>query len=606
MIADFSENIQAILKTLPQNPGVYRYYDEAGTLIYVGKAKNLKSRVSSYFSQDHADSAKTRILVKNIRDIQYIVVDTEMEALLLENTLIKKYQPKYNINLKDDKTYPYITITPEHFPRVYAIRNIPERYKGELFGPYPSAGAMRTVLNFIDQLYKLRNCHLNLEPEAIAKGKFKVCLEYHLGNCKAPCVAYQSEEDYDAYIKEIRHILKGNLSALTRFLSSKMQEYASAYEFEKAQEMKEKIAELENFRSKSVVVNREIDNVDVFSIESDMKYAYVNFMRIADGAVIQSFTLEMKKKLDETDAEIFPIAIVELRERFKSNSPEIIVPFEPEMNLPASRFTIPKAGDKKRLLDLSQTNLKFYIKDKLKQLAILDPDRHLNRILEQMKTDLRMNVLPVHIECFDNSNFQGDYAVSACVVFKNTKPSKKDYRIFNVKTVVGPDDFATMEEVIYRRYKRMLDEEQPLPQLILIDGGKGQLASALKSLEILGLRGKITIVGIAKRLEEIYYPGDSLPLYIDKRSETLKVLQHLRDEAHRFGITNYRKRHSKGLIKTELEDIEGIGPKTAEMLLMEFKSVKRISEASDQEIAAIIGPSKAKIVRDWLNSKPGA
>ena len=600
MISDFSDHIQAILKTLPQNPGVYRYYDAEGTLIYVGKAKSLKNRVSSYFSQDHAHSGKTRIMVRNIRDIQYIVVNTEMEALLLENTLIKQHQPKYNINLKDDKTYPYITITAERFPRVFPIRNIPENYKGELYGPYPSVGAMRTVLGLVKQMYKLRTCNLNLTPDNIEKGKFKVCLEYHLGNCKAPCVAYQAEEDYDESIRQIRQIIKGNLSGLGRFLTTKMQEYSSEFEFEKAQEMKERLEQLEKFRSKSVVVNRDIDNVDVYSIESDIKYAYVNFMRISDGAVIQSFTLDIKKKLDEPDADILPLAILELRERFQSNSPEAIVPFVPDMELPGVKFTVPKLGDKKRLLELSATNLKFYIKDKLKQLAILDPERHVNRILEQMKTDLRMTELPEHIECFDNSNFQGDYAVSACVVFRDAKPSKKDYRIFNVKTVVGPDDFATMEEVIHRRYRRMLDEAQPLPQLIVIDGGKGQLGAALNSLENLGLRGKIAIVGIAKRLEEIYYPGDSLPLYIDKRSETLKVLQHMRDEAHRFGITNYRKRHRKGLIKTELDQIEGIGEKTAEALLMAFKSVQRLREANEKEIAAIVGPAKAKIVLEGL------
>lgn len=600
MISDFSDHIQAILKTLPQNPGVYRYYDAEGTLIYVGKAKSLKNRVSSYFSQDHAHSGKTRIMVRNIRDIQYIVVNTEMEALLLENTLIKQHQPKYNINLKDDKTYPYITITAERFPRVFPIRNIPENYKGELYGPYPSVGAMRTVLGLVKQMYKLRTCNLNLTPDNIEKGKFKVCLEYHLGNCKAPCVAYQAEEDYDESIRQIRQIIKGNLSGLSRFLTTKMQEYSSEFEFEKAQEMKERLEQLEKFRSKSVVVNRDIDNVDVYSIESDIKYAYVNFMRISDGAVIQSFTLDIKKKLDEPDTDILPLAILELRERFQSNSPEAIVPFVPDMELPGVKFTVPKLGDKKRLLELSATNLKFYIKDKLKQLAILDPERHVNRILEQMKTDLRMTELPEHIECFDNSNFQGDYAVSACVVFRDAKPSKKDYRIFNVKTVVGPDDFATMEEVIHRRYRRMLDEAQPLPQLIVIDGGKGQLGAALNSLENLGLRGKIAIVGIAKRLEEIYYPGDSLPLYIDKRSETLKVLQHMRDEAHRFGITNYRKRHRKGLIKTELDQIEGIGEKTAEALLMAFKSVQRLREANEKEIAAIVGPAKAKIVLEGL------
>ena len=603
MIADFSEHIRAVLKTLPTNPGVYRFYDETGKLIYVGKAKNLKNRVTSYFSQDHAHYGKTRMMVKNIRDIQYIVVNSEMEALLLENTLIKEHQPKYNINLKDDKTYPYLTITKEPFPRVFPIRNIPDNYKGELYGPYPSVGAMKTVLSLVRKMYKLRDCSLNMTTESIQAGKFKVCLEYHLGNCLAPCVGYQSMEDYQESIQQVRQIIKGNLSALNRNLTERMQEHAARFEFEKAQEIKEKLERLEKFRSKSVVVNREIDNVDVFSIESDLKYSYVNFMRISDGAVIQSFTLEIKKKLEESDEEILPLAIVELRDRFRSNSPEVVVPFVPEGDWEKVKFTVPKVGDKKKLLELSQTNLRFYIKDKQKQLAILDPERHTNRILEQMQKDLRLTELPEHVECFDNSNFQGDYAVSACVVFRQAKPSKKDYRIFNVKTVQGPDDFATMEEVIYRRYKRMKEEHEPLPQLIVIDGGKGQLGAALKSLELLDLRGKISVVGIAKKLEEIYYPGDSLPLYIDKRSETLKVLQHMRDEAHRFGITHYRKRHRKGLIKTELDEIEGVGDKTAELLLTEFKSVKRISEASEKELAAVIGPSKAALVKRWFEGK---
>ncbi len=603
MIADFSDHLRAQIQTLPSNPGVYRFYDDTGRLIYVGKAKNLKNRVTSYFSQEHAHYGKTRVMVKNIRDIQYIVVNSEMEALLLENSLIKQHQPKYNINLKDDKTYPYLTITREPFPRVYPIRNIPEGYKGELYGPYPSVGAMKTVLSLVRKLYKLRDCNLNMTPESVEAGKFKVCLEYHLGNCLAPCVGYQGMEDYRESVRQVRQIIKGNLSALNRFLTDKMQEHASRFEFEKAQEIKEKLDKLEKFRSKSVVVNRDIDEVDVFSIESDLRYAYVNYMHIVDGAVIQSFTLEIKKKLEEADEDILPLAIVELRERFRSQSREAVVPFVPEGEWENLKFTVPAAGDKKKLLDLSQTNLRFYIKDKQKQLAILDPERHTDRILEQMRKDLRLPALPEYMECFDNSNFQGDYAVSACVVFRQAKPSKKDYRIFNVKTVEGPDDFATMEEVIYRRYKRMKEEGEPLPQLVVIDGGKGQLGAALKSMEALGLRGTMTVVGIAKKLEEIYYPGDSLPLYIDKRSETLKVLQHMRDEAHRFGISHYRKRHRKGLIKTELDGIEGIGEKTAELLLTEFKSVKRIGEASERELAALIGPSKAALVKKWFEGK---
>lgn len=599
MISDFTEHLQTILRVLPDRPGVYQFFNEEKNIIYVGKAKNLKNRVSSYFSNFSQHTGKTRLMVRQITDIQYIITSTDLEALLLENSLIKKYQPRYNINLKDDKTYPHIIIKQEAFPRIFATRQ-PEEHSTEMYGPYANVGAMRSVLNLIKQLYKLRTCNLNLSEENIAKGKFKVCLEYHIGNCKAPCVGLQSRSDYDESIAQIRRILKGNLRELSRHLQTQMMESAAEFRFEDAQLIKERLEELEKFRSKSVVVNNDMEDMEVYAIQSDPGTAYITYFRVSDGAIIQAFTNEIKKKLEETDEELLVFAILELRRRFQNPAKTIVVPMDIELPVEGIRIQVPKLGDKKKLLDMAETNNRFYVKDKQRQLAIKDPERHTDRILEQMRKDLRLTELPRHIECFDNSNFQGDYAVSACVVFRDAKPSKKDYRIFNVKTVVGPDDFATMEEVIYRRYNRMLMENSDLPQLIVIDGGKGQLGAALNSLEKLGLRGKVAIVGIAKRLEEIYYPGDSLPLYIDKKSESLKVIQHMRDEAHRFGITNYRKRHQKGLIKTELHGIEGIGEKTAEALLFHFRSVKRIKEASREEIAEVIGPAKAAIVSNYF------
>lgn len=590
-----SELIQNILRTLPDNPGVYQYYDVEGKIIYVGKAKNLKKRVLSYFNKDQHESGKTMVLVKKIVDVKYIIVDTELDALLLENNLIKKYQPRYNVLLKDDKTYPWICIKKEPFPRVFTTR-IVVKDGSTYFGPYASGRVMHMVLDLIKQLYKLRNCNLKLDDKSIASNKFKVCLEYHIGNCKAPCIGKESEEEYDQTISEIKEIIKGNINTVSRHLKILLQQYIEKMEFENAQMIKEKIDLLEKFQSKSTVVSPTINNVDVFSIVSDEKTGYVNFLKVMNGAIIQGHTIELKKKLDESDEELLTLAIAELRDRFNSDSKEIIVPFAIETEFPNIEFTIPQRGDKKHLLELSERNVEYYKREKIKQESLVDPERHTKRILEQMKKDLHLSEEPRHIECFDNSNFQGAYPVAAMTVFKDAKPSKKDYRHFNIKTVEGPDDFASMEEVIYRRYKRVLEENQPLPQLIVVDGGKGQLSSAIESLEKLGLRGKVGIIGIAKKLEEIYFPDDSIPMYLDKRSETLKIIQQIRDEAHRFGITHHRSKRDKGTLKTELTEIKGISTTTAQKLLSHFKSVKNIKEADEIQLAEVIGNAKGRIV----------
>ncbi|GLB50766.1 excinuclease ABC subunit UvrC [Neptunitalea lumnitzerae] len=586
------------LDTLPDSPGVYQYYDKDGKILYVGKAKNLKKRVSSYFHKNH-EYGKTRVLVKKIADIKHIVVPTETDALLLENNLIKKYQPRYNVMLKDDKSYPWLCIKNERFPRVFSTRNV-IRDGSEYFGPYTSVKTVRVLLDLIKGLYPLRTCNYDLSREKIDAGKYKVCLEYHLGNCKGPCEGYQSVQEYDNQIKAIREIIKGNFKDSLQHFKKQMKELAADMQFEEAQKIKEKIEVLENYQAKSTVVNPRISDVDVFSIVSDESYGYVNFLQVSYGSIIRSHTIEMKKKLDETDEELLALAIAEIRNRFHSQSKEILVPFEVAIGEMA-RITIPKLGDKKKLLELSERNAKFYRLERFKQVKVTDPDRHVNRIMAQMKKDLRLSVEPRHIECFDNSNIQGTNPVAACVVFKNGKPSKKDYRHFNIKTVEGPDDFASMEEVVFRRYKRLLEEGEPLPQLIIIDGGKGQLSSALKSLDLLGLRGKIAIVGIAKRLEEIFYPGDSIPLYLDKKSESLKVIQYLRNEAHRFGITFHRNKRSKAAINSELEAISGIGEKTIEDLLRAFKSVKRVKEASLEQLIAVVGASRAKKVYEHFH-----
>ena len=592
------DGIKNIIKTLPNKPGVYQYYNTDGVILYVGKAKNLKKRVSSYFTKNQI--GKTAILVKQIADIKTIVVGSEIEALLLENNLIKKYQPKYNIMLKDDKTYPWICIKKERFPRIFTTRNI-VKDGSDYFGPYASVKMMNTVLDLIRELYPLRNCNYNLSSQNINDNKFKVCLEYHIGNCMAPCINEQTEEDYNNSISEIKNIIKGNINSVTKHLKPLMKDYATNLQFEKAHLLKEKIETLEKYQSKSVVVSPTINDVDVFSIISDEKYGYVNYLKVINGAIIQGHTIELKKKLEETDDALLQIGIAELRQRFESNSKEVLVPFLPELEDENIKFFVPQRGDKKQLLDLSERNAKYYRLERLKQKTNVSPTKNSDRILERMQKDLRMKVLPKHIECFDNSNIQGTNPVAACVVFKDAKPSKRDYRHFNIKTVEGPDDFASMTEVIYRRYKRLLEEKEPLPQLIIIDGGKGQLSASLKSIDKLGLRGKITIVGIAKRLEEIYFPGDPIPLYIDKKSESLKVIQYLRNEAHRFGITHHRNKRSKAAITSELDKIEGIGYKTAQQLLWKFKSVARIKKATLPELEATISKKRAKVVFDFFN-----
>jgi excinuclease ABC subunit C len=588
------------LQTLPNQPGVYQYFDANGTIIYVGKAKDLKKRVSSYFTKTH-ENGKTRILVKKTANIKHIVVETETDALLLENNLIKKYQPRYNVLLKDDKSYPWICIKNERFPRIFQTRRL-IKDGSEYFGPYTSVKTVYTLLDLIKGLYQLRTCNYDLSQEKIDAGKYKVCLEYHLGNCKGACEGHETVDEYDKNIIAIREILKGNFKDSLQRFKQQMNEFAKVMLFEEAQKVKEKISVLENYQSKSTIVNPKINNVDVFSIVSDESYAYVNFLQISLGSIIRSHTLEIKKKLDEADKELLEIAIIEIRQRFNSLSKEIYVPFK--INIGDDfKLTIPKLGDKKHILDLSIRNAKYYRMDQLKQVKIVDPDRHANRIMAQMKVDLRLNDEPRHIECFDNSNIQGTHPVAACVVFKNGKPSKRDYRHFNIKTVEGPDDFASMEEVVYRRYKRLLDEKQSLPELIIIDGGKGQLSSALKSLDELNLRGKIAIIGIAKRLEELFYPNDPIPLYLDKKSETLKIIQQLRNEAHRFGIEHHRNKRSKTALNTELETIPGIGEKTIVELLKHFKSAKRISYAKLDELEAVVGVSRAEKIYNYYNQK---
>lgn len=587
------------VSTLPDTPGVYQYYDKNGQLLYIGKAKNLKKRVASYFNKTH-DNARTRILVKQIVDIKHIVVATETDALLLENNLIKKYQPKYNVLLKDDKTYPWICIKKERFPRVFSTRRL-IKDGSEYFGPYTNFKTVHTLLDLIKGLYPLRSCNYDLAHEKINNGKYKVCLEYHLENCLGPCENLHSEISYNTAIDAIRNLLKGNFKESLGGFKQQMNQYAVNLQFEDAQRIKEKIQTLENYQSKSTIVNPNINNVDVFSVISDESYGYVNFLQLSFGSIIRSHTLEIKKKLDETDPQLLELCVVELRQRFNSQSKEVYVPFA--INVEAGvKLHIPKLGDKKKILDLSTRNAKYFRMERFKQAKIVDPARHANRIMAQMQKDLRLVQEPRHIECFDNSNIQGTNPVAACVVFKDGKPSKKDYRKFAIKTVVGPDDFASMEEVVFRRYKRLVKENQPLPQLIIIDGGKGQLSSSLKALDDLGLRGKIAIIGIAKRLEELFYPDDPIPLYLDKKSETLKIIQQLRNEAHRFGITFHRQKRSKEALNTALETIEGIGEKTVVDLLRVFKSTKRIGEASFEDLTKVIGPSRAKKIRVHFNN----
>ena len=588
------------LQTLPNQPGVYQYYDKEGTIIYVGKAKNLKKRVSSYFTKTH-ENGKTRVLVKKIANIKHIVVETETDALLLENNLIKKHKPRYNVLLKDDKSYPWICIKKERFPRVFSTRRV-FKGSGEYFGPYTSVKTVYTLLDLIKGLYSLRTCNYQLSEEKVDAGKFKVCLEYHLGNCKGACEGLETEAAYNENIKAIKEILKGNFKDSLHKFRAQMKQFAENMQFEEAQKIKEKVGVLENYQAKSTIVNPKISNVDVFTIMSDESYGYVNFLQLSFGSIIRSHTLEIKKKLDETDQQLIELAITEIRQRFNSNSKEIYVPFKVDLG-EGIKVTVPQLGDKKHILDLSLRNAKYFRMDRFKQMKIVDPDRHANRIMAQMKVDLRLSEEPRHIECFDNSNIQGTHPVAACVVFRNGKPSKKEYRHFNIKTVEGPDDFASMEEVVYRRYKRLVEEEQSLPHLIIIDGGKGQLSSALKSLDALNLRGKIAIIGIAKRLEELFYPNDPIPLYLDKKSETLKIIQQLRNEAHRFGIEHHRNKRSKTALNTELETISGIGEKTVVELLKHFKSAKRVANAKLDELEAVVGVSRAEKVYNYYHEK---
>ncbi len=588
-MADASVLLQ--VSTLPDSPGVYQYYDKDGRLLYVGKAKNLKKRVTSYFTKQH-DNARTRVMVRKIADIKHIVVATETDALLLENNLIKNYQPKYNILLKDDKSYPWICIKNERFPRIFPTRRM-IKDGSEYYGPYTSMKTVHTLLDLIKGLYQLRTCKFDLSHQKIMAGKYKVCLEYHLGNCAGPCENLYDEVSYNENIDAIRNIVKGNFKESLNRFKDQMKQYAAELHFEDAQRIKEKIDVLENYQVKSTVVNPKISNVDVFSVISDPDYGYVNFLQLSHGAIIRSHTLEIKKKLDETDEEMLELAIVEIRLRFNSQSKELYLPFSVRVE-EGLMIHIPKLGDKKKILDLSIRNAKYFRMERFKQARIVDPDRHENRIMEQMKKDLRLAVEPRHIECFDNSNIQGTNPVAACVVFRNGKPSKRDYRKFHIKTVVGPDDFASMEEVVFRRYKRLKEENQPLPQLIIIDGGKGQLSSSLKALDDLGLRGKIAIIGIAKRLEELFYPDDPIPLYLDKKSETLKIIQQLRNEAHRFGITFHRQLRSKEALDTALETIPGIGEKTVVELLKVFKSTKRVEKANFEDLAKVVGANRAK------------
>lgn len=590
-----------IISNIPHKPGVYQYYDELGELIYIGKAKDLRNRVSSYFNNDNVN-AKTKVLVRKIRDIKFTIVDTEIDAWLLENSLIKKHQPRYNVLLKDDKTYASICIKREPFPRIFPTRRVIKDGSTYL-GPYANGKMMHTILELIKILYPIRTCNFALTEPNIKSGKFKVCLEYQIGNCKGPCQGFQSLEEYDENIKEIKEILKGNISPVLQHLKREMNKAAEEMNFEAANEFKEKIDTLENYQSKSTVVSTIIDNVDVFAISSDDKIAFVNYLKVNKGTISQTQTIEIRKKLDESDEELLSLAISDFRNKFESTAREIIVPFELDIDMGASiKITVPKLGDRKNLLDLSMKNVLFFKKSKLEQYEKLNPDARTERVLSQLQKDLRLNQLPKHIECFDNSNFQGKYPVSAIVVFKDAKPSKKDYRHFNVKTVEGPNDFATMEEAVFRRYKRLTEEGEALPQLIVIDGGKGQLSSAMNSLKKLGIEKQVTVIGIAKRLEEIYYPGDSLPLYIDKKSESLKIIQHLRDEAHRFGITFHRKKRDKGTLKSELEDIEGIGKTTVEKLLTKFKSVKKIREASENELSEVLNKTQLSSLKEYFSS----
>jgi excinuclease ABC subunit C len=589
------------IQLLPAKPGVYQFKDSEGKIIYIGKAKSLRSRVSSYFMKYGGHSGRTRVMVKRIADVAFIVVESELDALLLENNLIKKYRPRYNVMLKDDKTFPWLCIKNERFPRIFPTRTKIED-GSEYYGPYASVKTMKTLLKLIRRLYKIRTCNYDLSQKNIDRGKFRVCLEYHIGNCLGPCEGKQSHEDYSEQIDQIREIIKGNISDVIKHVEQRMQRHVDKLEFEFAQDLKERIDLLQNYKSKSAVVNPKIGNVDVFAIASDLHNGYVNFMKVIDGSVIRSHTMTFKKTLDESDAELITKGIAEIKSENDTLARTIIAPLNPEVEMSDHEIIIPQRGDKKKLLELSERNAKYFMLDQQKQTRFSDPEKHTDRIMRQMKKDLQLTEEPRHLECFDNSNFQGTNPVAACVVFRDGKPSKKEYRHFNIKSVEGPDDFASMQEVVYRRYKRLLEEGAELPQLVIVDGGKGQLNAALQSFERLKIRGKVALVGIAKRLEEIYYPDDPTPLYIDKSSETLKIIQNARNEAHRFGISHHRNRRSKAALQSELTDIPGIGEATAGRLLRSFKSVKRIKSASLDELSQEVGQSKAKVIKSWFDA----
>jgi excinuclease ABC subunit C len=596
---EVSDHIKSILKALPEKAGVYQFFDENGSILYVGKAKVLKNRVTSYFNKIKHDSIKTKLMVKKIRDVKYSVVETESDALLLEDSLIKKFKPRYNILLKDDKSYSSIVIKNEPFPRVFSTRQILDD-GSTYFGPYTSGKSLFSILDLIKELYPLRTCSLNLSKANIQAKKFKVCLEYHLGNCLGPCVGKQREEEYQQGVQHIKRIIKGEYLEAVKVLKKDMHQLASEQKFEQAQQLKERIQTLENFQAKSTIVNTDIDNVEVFSIASDAQSTYANYLHILRGSIVHVYTAEVVRQLDETDEEVLSFVVRSFRKRMNSTAKSALLPFELNEKIPGLEVLVPQRGDKKKLIDLSLKNANHFLLEARKRAAFLDPERNTQRILETMKKDLRLSELPVHIECFDNSNIQGTNPVSACVVFKNAKPSKSDYRIFNIQSVVGPDDFASMREAIYRRYARLIQEEQPLPQLLIIDGGKGQLSSAMESLDLLGLRGKIAVIGIAKRLEEIFFPGDSIPIYLDKRSESLKIIQHLRNEAHRYGLSKHRQRRSKGAIHSELENIAGVGKMTIEKLLQHFSSVARIKAATQKEIEQVVGEKIAEKIKNYF------
>ena len=598
------KDLKSIIEVLPHKPGVYQYFDRQGNYLYIGKARDLKKRVSSYFAKSHHKNYKLKILVNKIASIKHIVVLDEADALLLENSLVKKHQPRYNVMLKDDKTFPWICVKNEPFPRVFYTRNFIQ--DGSVYyGPYTSVVMVKTLLEMIRQLFPLRTCKLNLESTQILSGKYRVCLEYHMGNCKGPCIGEESEENYAEYIKQVHLILKGNIRQVTERLKKMMSSYSAEYKYEEAELIKSKIELLDKFRSKSTIVNHKINNVDVFSIVEEEKMAFVNYLKIVSGAIVQAHTVELKKKLDEAKEDLLSLAIVDIRQKIRSDAKEIIVPFRLDLPLENIGFVVPVKGDKKHLLELSERNAKHYQLERRKKALQANRENREGRVLETMKEDLRLKMMPRHIECFDNSNLQGKDPVAACVVFRNAKPSKKEYRHYHVKTVAGPDDFASMEEIIYRRYRRLLDEKQSLPHLIVIDGGKGQLNAAVKSLEKLNIRGKMAIVGVAKRLEELYFPGDKIPLYIDKNSETLKIIQQLRNEAHRFGITFHRHIRSRSMTQSELDSIKGIGEQTKQKLLQQFNSVDGIKDAGYEKLKEVVGTGKATIIMDYFSRESG-